>query len=100
MKFLKDYRKLSDNNYDSALKEVENHISSSSEDPKAMKRLNEIKMSIEGLREEEKDGETTSAEASQALKGFHEQLLNKRYREGGRKTRRRSKHRKTHRRRR
>jgi hypothetical protein len=97
MKFLKDYR--TKDKYDSALKEVESHISTT-EDQKAIKRLNEIKMSIEGLREEEKDGETTSAEASRTLDGFHQQLINKRYIEGGRKTRRRSKHRKTHRRRR
>jgi hypothetical protein len=98
MKFLKDYR--TKDKYETALKEIESHISDSREDPKSIKRLNEIKMSIEGLREEEKDGETTSAEATRTLDGFHQQLINKRYREGGRKTRRRSKHRKTHRRRR
>jgi hypothetical protein len=65
----------------------------------ATKYLESIRMSVNGLNEEEKDGETTEAQAKSVIDGFTTQIINKRYLQGGRTRRRRLKRRKTHRRR-
>jgi len=66
----------------------------------AIKYLENIRLSVNGLRDEEKDGETTEAQAKSVIDGFTAQIINKRYLEGGRSRSRRLKRRKTHRRRR
>ena len=67
--------------------------------PSATKYLENMRMSVNGLREEEKDGEATIDQAKTAIDGFTTQIINRRYIEGGRRKskRRRSKYKKTRR---
>jgi hypothetical protein len=104
-KFLKSYSKEPEvpviDKYDTIL----SLIASKLQDPEvkasasATKYLENMRMSVNGLREEEKDGEATSDQAKTAIDGFTTQIINKRYIEGGRRKskRRRSKRRKTRR---
>jgi len=74
-------------------------IASKLQDPEVISRpyaqmyLNNILKTVEGLKEEENFGETTSDEAKRAIDGFTINIINRRYIEGGRSrrsTRRRS----------
>jgi hypothetical protein len=83
-------------------------IASKLQDPEVISRpyaqmyLNNILKTVEGLKEEENFGETTSDEAKRAIDGFTINIINRRYIEGGRSrrsTRRRSTRRRSTRRR-
>jgi hypothetical protein len=104
-KFLKSYSKSPEappvDKYDSILSLIASKLQDPEvkASPSATKYLENMRMSVNGLREEEKDGEATSYQAKTVIDGFTTQIINKRYIEGGRRKskRRRSKHKKTRR---